>query len=170
MTAPAEVDDASDWHTYALEWSGEYLRWYVDGVHLRTVENKSYYSYYWKNDNEGYAEATNPAAPFDQDFHLIVNLAVGGVGPGVDLDPAAVPGEMAVDYIRVYECKAGGENGTGCNVNADRTLDTPDAASPYVYSTPLYTDGGDVLSWIIAGAEITRDLSFGVGWAVLMRR
>lgn len=165
VTAPAEVDDASDWHTYALEWSGEYLRWYVDGVHLRTVENKSYYSYYWKNDNEGYAEATNPAAPFDQDFHLIVNLAVGGIGPGVELDPAAVPGEMAVDYIRVYECEAGGENGTGCNVNADRTLDTPDAVSPYVYSTPLYTDGGDSLSWIIAGSEITRDLSFGVGWA-----
>ena len=61
VTAPAEVDDASDWHTYALEWSGEYLRWYVDGVHLRTVENKSYYSYYWKNDNEGYCEAANPA-------------------------------------------------------------------------------------------------------------
>jgi hypothetical protein len=59
-----------------------------------------------------------PAAPFDRDFHLLVNLAVGGVGPGVDLDPAAVPGEMVVDYIRVYECNYATGDGTGCNTYA----------------------------------------------------
>ena len=33
-TNPVEMDDASDMHTYAIEWSEEYIRWFVDGEHL----------------------------------------------------------------------------------------------------------------------------------------
>jgi len=141
VTAPAEVDDASDWHTYALEWSGEYLRWFVDGEHLRTVDKESYYAYYYQDTSAGFVLADDASAPFNQDFHLIVNLAVGGNGPGF-VNPADVDGSMMeVDYIRVYECSYGLSNGTGCNANADRGLDTPDAAAPYIDETIVYADG-----------------------------
>ena len=147
VTAPAEVDDASDWHTYALEWSGKYLRWFVDGVHLRTVEAESYYSYFFAGNDTGFTAASDPAAPFNQDFHLIVNLAVGGNGPGF-VNPADVDGStMEVDYIRVYECSYGLADGTGCNSNADRGLETPEEAEPYIEETMLFADGAATLSW-----------------------
>ena len=41
-------------HTYAIEWSEEYIRWFVDGEHLYTVGADHYYSYYYKNESEGY--------------------------------------------------------------------------------------------------------------------
>ncbi|MDA8946158.1 glycoside hydrolase family 16 protein [Luminiphilus sp.] len=146
VTAPAEINDASDWHTYALEWSGEYLRWFVDGEHLRTVEKDAYYSYYFANNETGFALATDASAPFNQDFHLIVNLAVGGNGPGF-VDPADVDGStMEVDFVRVYECEYGLANGTGCNTYADRSLETADSAEPFIDETALYADGPETLS------------------------
>ena len=163
-TAGADVDDSSDWHTYALEWSGDYLRWFVDGEHLRTVSKDVYYSYYFKDSTDGYQLATDPAAPFDRDFHLLVNLAVGGVGPGVDLDPAAVPGEMVVDYIRVYECNYATGDGTGCNTYADRSLESPDAQSPEVVTTDIYTDSVGPLTWEFLTGDVTRDLQAMVGY------
>ena len=163
-SAGADVDDASDWHTYALEWSGDYLRWFVDGEHLRTVNKDVYYSYYFKDNTDGYQLASDPAAPFDRDFHLLVNLAVGGVGPGVELDPAAVPGEMVVDYIRVYECTYGTGNGTGCNTYADRSLESPAAQSPEVVTTEIYTDSVGPLTWEFLTGDVTRDLQAEVGY------
>ena len=146
VTAPAEVDDASDWHTYALEWSGEYLRWFVDGEHLRTVNKDAYYAYFFGGSDTGFELAADPSAPFNQDFHLIVNLAVGGNAPGF-INPADVDGSaLEVDYIRVYECSYGQSNGTGCNTFADRSLDTPEAASPFIDETILYSEGAATLS------------------------
>ena len=61
-------------------------------------------------DNQLYETQTNwwssggsYPAPFDQPFYLIMNLAVGG-NFGGNPDAATVfPGEMLVDYIRVYD-------------------------------------------------------------------
>ena len=160
----ADVDDASDWHTYSLEWSGDYVRWFVDGEHLRTVSKDVYYSYYFKDNTDGYQLASNPAAPFDRDFHLIVNLAVGGIGPGVELDPSSVPGEMVVDYIRVYECSYDTGNGVGCNSFADRSIESPDAQSPEVVTTEIYTDSVGPLTWTFLTGDVTRDLQAAVGY------
>ncbi|MEC8525842.1 MAG: glycoside hydrolase family 16 protein, partial [Pseudomonadota bacterium] len=160
----ADVSDATDWHTYSLEWSGDYLRWFVDGEHLRTVSKDVYYSYYFKDNTDGYQLASNPSAPFDRDFHLIVNLAVGGVGPGVELDPSAVPGEMVVDYIRVYECSYDTANGVGCNSLADRSIESPDAQSPEVVTTDIYTDAVGPLIWTFLTGDVTRDLQAAVGY------
>ncbi len=44
--------------------------------------------------------------PFDQRFHLILNLAVGGRWPemnGHGVYDSARPAEMLVDWLRVYE-------------------------------------------------------------------
>ena len=42
-------------------------------------------------------------APFDQPFHLILNLAVGGAWPGPPDASTVFPQRMTVDYVRVYQ-------------------------------------------------------------------
>ena len=53
-------------------------------------------------------------APFDQPFHLILNVAVGGTWPGPPDDRTVFPQEMLVDYVRVYRCAASPDDGKGC--------------------------------------------------------
>ncbi|HRR57691.1 MAG TPA: hypothetical protein P5057_12060, partial [Acidobacteriota bacterium] len=42
-------------------------------------------------------------APFDQRFHLLMNVAVGGNWPGAPDATTQFPQEMVVDYVRVYQ-------------------------------------------------------------------
>lgn len=77
-------------HLFALEWEEGEIRWYVDGEHYQTQTQ-------WYT--EGYAFA----APFDQPFHLLLNVAVGGDWPGSPDSTTEFPQEMVVDYVRVYQ-------------------------------------------------------------------
>ncbi|WP_345242689.1 carbohydrate binding domain-containing protein [Pontibacillus salipaludis] len=91
-----EGEDYTGYHTYSLEWEPGELRWYVDGELYQTL-NK----WFSKGTNEA-ANYTFPA-PFDQEFYMILNLAVGGwYGGNVD-GTTEFPGKMEVDYVRVYE-------------------------------------------------------------------
>ena len=81
---------ATDFHTYMLDWGTNYLKWYVDGVLYQT--KTSWYS------------TGNPyPAPFDQPFYLIMNLAIGGNYGGNPDGTTVFPGEVQVDYVRVYD-------------------------------------------------------------------
>jgi beta-glucanase (GH16 family) len=84
--------DAVDenFHVYALEWSPERIDAYVDDAH--------YFSYV--NEGTGWN-----AWPYDHPFHLILNIAVGGVWgrAGGPIDDSIFPQRMLVDYVRVYE-------------------------------------------------------------------
>lgn len=89
----------SEWHVYALEWTPGELRWFVDGKLTATKTN------WWS------ARGTPPAsdadlhawpAPFDQPFHILLNLAVGGNFDGNPTDQTPGTAEMRVDYVRVY--------------------------------------------------------------------
>ena len=83
-----------EFHTFALEWVPGAMRWYVD-------EKLVYQQDKW--DSVGGAFP----APFDQPFHWVLNLAVGGRFVG-DLSPQTqFPSSMLVDYVRVYEWRAG---------------------------------------------------------------
>ena len=42
---------------------------------------------------------------FEKQFFVLLNVAVGGWWPGWDVDYDALPAEMEVDYVRVYELK-----------------------------------------------------------------
>ena len=42
-----------------------------------------------------------------QNFFLILNVAVGGWWPGWDIDTSEMPARMEIDYVRVYERRAG---------------------------------------------------------------
>lgn len=79
----------SDFHTYEIEWTPERITWYVDGESYGT----------FRNEHQSYKEW-----PFDQDFHLILNIAVGGNWGGQQgVDEDIWPQQMVVDYVRVYQ-------------------------------------------------------------------
>ena len=81
---------ADDFHTFAVEWREGKIEWFVDGVKYQTQTK-------WSTTNGKFP------APFDQRFHLVLNLAVGGhfVGPvGKD---TTFPQKLLIDYVRVYE-------------------------------------------------------------------
>jgi beta-glucanase (GH16 family) len=156
------ADPAGEFYTYAIEWEGDEIRWFVDDLHVLTIGSDHYYSYYYKNTTEGYVQAPNDA-PFDTPFPLLLNLAVGGNLPG-PVEPTDIPSEMVVDYVRVYSCSYNEPDGDGCNSNADRNLDRPDAQDPFQASFPLYTDAAESLSWTIGGERVERPLGVNSFW------
>jgi beta-glucanase (GH16 family) len=89
-TAQTYVADASSaYHTYATEWTADRIDVFVDGNKYFTFDNEHAGAAKW---------------PFDQRFHLILNLAVGGSWGAVKgIDDAAFPQRMEVDYVRVYQ-------------------------------------------------------------------
>ncbi len=79
----------TEFHVYTTEWDENEIRSYVDGKHYFT----------FKNNGEGFE-----AWPFDQPFHLILNLAIGGGLGGIKgIDDTKFPHTMEVDYVRVYK-------------------------------------------------------------------
>lgn len=83
-------DGATNFHTYDLDWTTNSIQWYVDGNLYETQTNWS-------------ARKAPYPAPFDQPFYIIMNLAVGGDYSGNPDTSTVFPGEMQVDYVRVYE-------------------------------------------------------------------
>ena len=85
-TAGAE----NEYHVYALEWTADYIKTYVDGILLLE----------FPNDKSG-REST---WPFNKKFYLTLNLAWGGDWGGyAGVDENALPCTMKVDYVRVYK-------------------------------------------------------------------
>lgn len=81
---------ADDFHVFAIEWEPNEIRWYVDDVHYATQTE-------WSSTGGPYP------APFDVDFHLLLNLAVGGNLPGAPDSETQFPAEYVIDYVRVYK-------------------------------------------------------------------
>lgn len=84
-------------HTYAIEWFPDRIVWQVDG---RTYAER-------RSDEWSTTGSEKAGAPFDQPFHLILNLAIGGklaesrgLG-GVRLD--GYPKRMEIDWVRVWQ-------------------------------------------------------------------
>jgi beta-glucanase (GH16 family) len=83
-------------HTYAIEWEPGEIRWYVDGQLYNTQND------WYSRSADQPANNTYPA-PFDQNFHLLMNLAVGGNFDGNPTADTLFPSKMEIDYVRVYE-------------------------------------------------------------------
>ncbi len=86
----AEGSFAKNFHVFTLEWEPEEIRWYVDGK-------------LYQKQTKWHSTAAAYPAPFNQPFHLILNLAVGGKWPGNPDDRTVFPAQLRVDYIRVYQ-------------------------------------------------------------------
>jgi len=95
-------------HTYAIEWRQGAISWQVDGKLFATKQSAD-----WSTTG-----SSDPGAPFDQPFHLILNLAIGGGLPESQNDKGVsfknFPKEMLIDWVRVYQCQADPETGEAC--------------------------------------------------------
>jgi beta-glucanase (GH16 family) len=80
---------SDDFHTFAVEWEPNVMRFYVDGLLYKTR-----------------TPADLPAGKswvFDHPFFIILNVAVGGGFPGNPDATTVFPQQMLVDYVRVYQ-------------------------------------------------------------------
>jgi beta-glucanase (GH16 family)/ribosomal protein L31E len=93
---PAGAQTA-DFNVYAIEWEPTEMRWYCNDVLMGSASNWSTYG------ATGQTKIPYPA-PFDKDFYLILNLAVGGTFIGNVLPEVGnQTAQMEIDYVRVYE-------------------------------------------------------------------
>lgn len=72
---------STEFHIYKLEWTAASIKIYVDGQIIHTVANSA-------------------AIPFNHEFFLILNVAMGGTFGGA-VDPNVTNATMEVDYVRV---------------------------------------------------------------------
>ena len=88
-------ENISAFHVYACEWKQEVIKFFVDGNEYMSVPNN-----YWTSA----LAPSNEYAPFDQKFHIILNLAIGGTFDGYNMPPSSFTScDMVVDYVRVYQ-------------------------------------------------------------------
>lgn len=82
-------DCTTSFHVYAIEWTPDKIDFYVDDKMYHSVAHQQGDDY--------------KAWPFDQPFHLIMNIAVGGNWGGKEgIDDSIWPQRMEVDYVRIY--------------------------------------------------------------------
>jgi len=84
-----------DFLVYEMVWEPGRIDLFVDGV---------LFAYFGYNPNANIDVKNTDAWPFDQPFHLLMNVAVGGDWGGLrgvadDIFPAA----MEIDYVRIYQ-------------------------------------------------------------------
>ncbi|MBR4708096.1 MAG: carbohydrate binding domain-containing protein [Pseudobutyrivibrio sp.] len=93
-----EKDFADEYHVFRMDWEPGKITWFVDDEQVYTTSD-------WYTGADDASQLTYPA-PFDQDFYVILNLAVGGswVGyPDDDVYAHMNDDSYDVDYVRVYQ-------------------------------------------------------------------
>jgi len=138
---------ATEFHTFAVLWEPGRVTFSVDGLTSAT----------WTTADTG--------SPFEKDFFLLLNLAIGGAYNGGQIDSALTSALYEVDYVRVYQAPAlnayqtylqsaglatsvafdadGNEDGV-----AEGTMYSFGASSPRLGSaTPTLTSAGNTLTY-----------------------
>jgi len=77
----------TDFHVFAVEWSSEYIDFFVDDIHYQRIKQ----------------EDVPGEWVFSTSFYIILNVAVGGNFVGFPTVSTQFPQSMLVDYVRVYQ-------------------------------------------------------------------
>ncbi|VUD41924.1 Glucan endo-1,3-beta-glucosidase A1 [Thalassocella blandensis] len=123
---------SQEFHQYAIEWSEAQIRWYIDGVHVHSVDTLNTWAYSMNGD----ALEVDQSGPFNQDMQLVFALSADA--------SATVPANFLIDYVRVYSCDPTVSQDTvNCASAVNRSVNN--AASDRIESvgetvTPIYTD------------------------------
>ena len=84
-------------HLYEMIWEPNSIKLYIDGEQFATFG-------YNPDAPRNFNVSNSDAWPFDQRFHLILNVAVGGDWGGVmGVDNSIFPQAMEIEYVRVYQ-------------------------------------------------------------------
>ena len=87
-TLPGGAVLGDDFHIFAVEWTTNQIKWYLDNVQYFTATPASLPS--------------DGIWPFSLPQFLLLNVAVGGNWPGNPDGTTVFPQQMLVDYVRVY--------------------------------------------------------------------
>ncbi len=80
---------ADNFHVYSVIWNESCIQFMFDGEFYGEPESRS---------------TTFPSTwPFDQEFHMLLNIAIGGNLPGPPDQFTPFPQTMEVDWVRVYQ-------------------------------------------------------------------
>jgi len=74
---------SSEYHIYSAEWTETSIKMFVDDIEYYSID-------------------LNSSLPFDADFFIILNIAMGG-NLGGTIDPSFTEDTMEIDYVRVYQ-------------------------------------------------------------------
>ncbi|MBD5450260.1 MAG: family 16 glycosylhydrolase [Lachnospiraceae bacterium] len=148
-----EGDSIANEHLYAVEWEPGEIRWYVDDI-LYHVENNWYAKAAGASANYAYP------APFDEDFYILLNLAVGGnyvsnQEPGAD----ELGKSMKVDYVRVYKDSNADYGTVPDTPSADRDTEFFEANKQYADESGNYLKDPEF--------ETLKDHQMGAGGTVV---
>lgn len=102
---PGNPAFADDFHVYAVEWSTNQIKWFLDGVQYFTITPASL---------PGGAAWVFTAPQF-----MILNVAVGGNWPGYPDGTTVFPQRMTVDYVRVYTSSNAPPTSSGTLLNGN---------------------------------------------------
>lgn len=80
QTWESPVDLTEDFHTYALEWNADFIRWFVDGKMIRELANEHWH----------------------QPLFLCINIEANSHFQALPQDDR-LPAEYLIDYIRVWQ-------------------------------------------------------------------
>jgi beta-glucanase (GH16 family) len=86
---------SSNFHTYSIEWTSDSIKWFFDDLCYNTIDRQD-------------VESLGKPWPFDQEFYLIMNLAIGGWFAG-DVDPQLDSAQLEVKSIKYYSLDDIGE-------------------------------------------------------------
>ena len=79
---------SSEWHTFGIKWTEDRITAYYDDVAMGSYNN----------------DGTEANWPYDQNFYIILNLAIGGtLGGDAYVNNLNKEAEFLVDYVRVYQ-------------------------------------------------------------------
>lgn len=81
-------DWTTGYHTYTVEWWPDHIQWSVDGQVYFNLDRTQVSPTPWL---------------FAEDYHMLLNVAVGGMWPGSPDGTTQFPQVMKVDWVRVYE-------------------------------------------------------------------
>jgi len=73
----------TEFHNYTVEWTPDVIKFLVDDAVFHSFDNTA-------------------STPFNDDFFIILNVAMGG-SLGGPVDPAFTESSMEIDYVRVYQ-------------------------------------------------------------------
>ncbi|WP_170940516.1 carbohydrate-binding protein [Pseudoalteromonas sp. NBT06-2] len=122
----------TEFHNYAIEWGADQIRWYIDGIHVHTVDPLNTWAYTLS----GEEIVVDNTGPFNQNMQITLELLNGSGESGA---------EMLVDYVKVWSCDPTIEIGVeNCASYVNSTINK--AASDRIESvgpvtTEVFTNG-----------------------------
>jgi beta-glucanase (GH16 family) len=87
-------DCEAEFHTYAMEWTPDYIKGLIDGEVYFTYENPKLAD---PEENQLYW-------PYHKPFYLKLNMAIGGSWGGyMGIDTSIFPVSYVIDHVRVFQ-------------------------------------------------------------------